>query len=69
MNTNPSYVAALESLIRNDLLPTRDAYYSLINREAPRIEWFIPNKTLPALLDRNFGVSVATSNVRKPRKN
>ena len=69
MNTDPSYTAALEALIKNDLLPARNAYYGLINKEAPRIEWFHPHKAIPALLDKNFGVSVATSNVRKPGKN
>lgn len=66
MNTNPSYTRELEELIQEKLLPVYKKYCLMTGTKD---EISISVRRIPALLDKNFGVSVATSNVRKPRKN
>jgi hypothetical protein len=69
MRNDPNYTSLLEDLIKNELLPACKIYYKSIGKEVPRTDWLLGTKKIPALLDKNFGVSVATSNVQKPRKN
>lgn len=66
MQTDSSYVSSLEKLIKEKLLPAYSEYCSM---KGIVDEINLPVRRIPALLDKNFGVSVATSNVRKPRKN
>jgi hypothetical protein len=66
MNPKPSYTRELEQLIQETLLPAYKKY-CLLTGTVDKVS--IPIRRIPALLDKDFGVSVATSNVRKPRKN
>jgi len=66
MSTETSYTKELEQLIQETLLPAYKKY-CLLTGTADKVSVSI--RRIPALLDKNFGVSVATSNVRKPRKN
>jgi len=60
------YVPNWEELVLTKLLPAYIEYCTYLGKE---VDIKIPAKRIPALLDKNFGVSVATSNARKPRKN
>ena len=66
MSIDQTYYNQLERLVKEKLLP---AYVEYCVIKGIKDEVSIPVKKIPAILDKNFGVSVATSNVRKPRKN
>lgn len=66
MSIDQTYVNQLEKLVKEKLLP---AYAEFCSIKGIKDEVNLPVRKIPALLDKNFGVSVATSNVRKPRKN
>lgn len=70
MKTNPELyledeLTKLKILVDKKLLP---AYLELCKIKGVEPE-LLSTRKIPALLDKNFGVLVVTSNERKPRKN
>lgn len=70
MNNNAEYLAKLEQMIKDQLLPVYDKYYRLIGEQAPPLLVPVKRKEkIPALLQKRTGVSAATSDRVKARKN